>query len=164
MLGDKLDSRANERFKAVGVDLLGKLNPAYEKKVWIAAVDIAAELHSPNEPAPVTRRYLLARRFMGSFKETMIGSAMVALMRVVGPRKTLERVQRSFRMGNNFSVTTLKQLAAQEYELWIDHVAHPEWYKGIIEAGLELAGAKEVQVVELSRKDAAVTFRVSWGS
>src|SRR5450432_1059653 len=88
VLGNRLDAKTNERFKTAGVDLLGKLNPAYEKSVWLAVVDIASELYSPGVESPVERRYLLARQYMSGFKETMIGRAMVTLMRVVGPRKT----------------------------------------------------------------------------
>jgi uncharacterized protein (TIGR02265 family) len=147
--------------KERGVDPTRTLLPAYSHEVFAEVMlYLAATLH-PGVPEDEAVK-LLGRGFMEGFGETMIGRAMLAAMRLIGPRRTLERVSRQFRTGNNYTETKLTAVGEREYELWVNEVRLPGWYMGIVGRGLELAGATQVQVVLTGREGRSGTFRVTW--
>jgi uncharacterized protein (TIGR02265 family) len=160
-LGDKLDVTTNAAFKAAGIDLLGKLQPAYERAAWLQASRLAGELLFPGKPV-AEQQHLLGQRFMNGFAETLVGKALATMMRVVGPRRSLDRIQRNFRMGNNFTEATLHEIELRVCDLWISPVAYPEFYQGLVEAGLTLAGGKSVEATPMKREGESVTLRVRW--
>jgi uncharacterized protein (TIGR02265 family) len=160
-LGDRLDVTTNAPFKAAGIDLLGKIQPAYDRAIWLQASRLAGELLFPGKPVE-EQQHLLGHRFMNGFAETLVGKALATMMRMVGPRKTLDRIQRNFRMGNNFTEATLREVELHVCELWISPVAYPEFYQGLVEAGLMLAGGKSVEAMPVKREGESVTLRVRW--
>jgi uncharacterized protein (TIGR02265 family) len=147
--------------KARGVDPTRPLLPAYPHEVFAEVMlYLAAQLYPQVEEEEAVR--LLGRGFMEGFGETMIGRAMLAAMRLIGPRRTLERVSRQFRAGNNYTETKLTSISERDYELWINEVRLPGWYIGIVGRGLELAGGAEVRVELTAREGRSGTFRVTW--
>ncbi len=148
--------------KARGLDVSRPLLPAYPLSLFAEVVTFLAEQLHPgleSEAAVV----LIARHFMDAYGETMVGRAMMAMIRLIGPRRALERVTRQFRTANNYSETRLLARGPTEYELWVNDVRMPGWYIGIVSRGLELAGGKNVKVEVLgSRHGAECTFRCTW--
>jgi uncharacterized protein (TIGR02265 family) len=55
----------------VGVDLPGKLRPAYEKAVWLNAARLAGELLFPGRTV-AEQQPLLGQRFMAGFADTLV--------------------------------------------------------------------------------------------
>lgn len=159
--GPALDAPTIAALRAAGVDPEAELRPAYPLPVFHEAVRVLGQRLFPGEPADAqTRR--LGRAFMDGYGRTMVGRAMVGMMRVIGPRRTLERLSRQFRTGNNFSETRLKELGPGHSELWCNQVAFPAWYEGIVARGLELTGAQDV-TARLIRQDAdGATFEIRW--
>jgi uncharacterized protein (TIGR02265 family) len=156
-----LPPEARARLRELGVDVDKGLRPAYPLEQFIAVLDYAGSLVAPELP-PREQTRLLGRRFMDAYQETLIGRAMVAAMRVVGPWRTLDRLAKKFRTGNNFSQTSLVRLGPSEARLWCNHVSRPGWYVGVISRGLELAGATEVTVAALDQDEGGGTFHVAW--
>ncbi len=159
--GGKLTPSLTTGLKAAGFDPGVKLLPAYPREVFTAVVTcIARELH-PGLPvdAAITQ---VGRGFMNGYGETMVGRAMLAMIRLIGPRRTLERVTRQFRTGNNYSDTRLTARGATEYDLWVNDVTMPGWYVGILGRGVELSGAKDVHVELVERDALGGTFRIRW--
>ena len=160
-LGGNLTPQLSAGLRQRGLDLSVSLRPAYPLRVWIEVLSfVARELHPGL--APDTAVAAVGRTFMDGYGETMVGRAMMAMMRLIGPRRTLERVTRQFRTGNNFSETKLSLVGATEYHLWVNEVQLAGWYVGILSRGLELAGGKEVKVELLQRDAGGGTFRVRW--
>jgi uncharacterized protein (TIGR02265 family) len=160
-LGARLSPRLSAGLRERGLDPTATLLPAYPQQVFIEVLSfLAVELH-PGQPLEVAITSI-GRGFMDAYGETMVGRAMMAMMRLIGPRRTLERVTRQFRTGNNFSETRLTPVSATEYHLWVNEVRLPGWYIGILSRGLELAGGKEVKVELLQRDDSGGSFRVKW--
>lgn len=160
-LSGKLSPQLVAGLRERGLDPGATLLPAYPQRVWIEVLSfVARELHPglPLEAAVAA----VGRSFMDGYAETMVGRAMVAMTRLLGPRRTLERVNRQFRTGNNFTETRLTLVSGTEYHLWVNEVRLAGWYVGILSRGLELAGGKAVQVELHQRDEPGGTFRVKW--
>ena len=160
-LGGKLTPQLVAGLRERGLDTSASLLPAYPLRVWIEVLSfVARQCHAGLAPDAAVAA--VGRHFMDGYGETMVGRAMMAMMRLIGPRRTLERVTRQFRTGNNFSETKLTPVGATEYHLWVNEVQLAGWYVGILSRGLEMAGGREVEVELLQRDAGAGTFRVRW--
>ena len=160
-LGGRVTPQLTEGLRLRGLNLSAALLPAYSLSVWVEVLSfVATQLH----PGLALDEAVAAvgREFMDGYAQTLVGRAMVPMMRLIGPRRTLERVTRQFRTGNNFSETRLNQLSPSEFTLWVNEVQLAGWYIGILSRGLELAGSREVKIELLSREAGAGTFRVRW--
>ncbi|MBE2253514.1 MAG: DUF2378 family protein [Myxococcus sp.] len=156
-----LNEQARQQLRACGVDVDRPLRPAYPLEQFLAALDWAGTMVAPSEPSEAQAE-AVGRRFMDAYQETMIGRAMVAGLRIIGPWRTLERLSNKFRTGNNFSETRLTRLGPTEAELWCNVVSRPGWYLGLLGRGLELAGAKDVQVRLIANDAEGGRFHVRW--
>jgi uncharacterized protein (TIGR02265 family) len=160
-LGPRLDAAVAQRLREAGLDVTRELKPAYPLEVFLKVVQIAGQCLAPGADEE-TQAFAAGQAFIDGYGQTMVGRAMLAMMRVIGPRRTLERLSRQFRTGNNFSETTLKDLGPQEVELWCNQVTVPGWYRGIISAGLRHVGVSEVSVETASRTDGGAVFKIRW--
>jgi uncharacterized protein (TIGR02265 family) len=162
-----LNEQDRSALRATGIDVDKRLLPAYPLAQFIAALDLAGARLAPSA-SPDERSHQVGRRFMDAYQDTMVGRAMVAATRVIGPWRTLERLANKFRTGNNFSQTKVTRLGPTSAEVWCNQVSHPGWYTGLISRGLELAGAKQVEVKLISNStstdadDAGARFSVTW--
>lgn len=159
-LGGKVTPQLTEGLRLRGLNLSAALLPAYPLSVWVEVLSFVAT----QQPGMGLDEAVAAvgREFMDGYAQTLVGRAMVPMMRLIGPRRTLERVTRQFRTGNNFSETRLNQVSPTEFTLWVNEVQLTGWYIGILSRGLELAGGREVKVELLSREAGSGTFRVRW--
>jgi uncharacterized protein (TIGR02265 family) len=162
-LGDRLTGQVSAQFRALGVDFAKELEPAYELEVWVKAAHHAAEVLHPELPE-AEQLYRFGRAFIDGYARTLMGKAMLATLKLIGPRRTLERMDRNLRNGNNYSQTRLAAAGeANAFTLWVTPVRYVDWYRGLLEAGLEAAGAKGLQVAAEARDGEAVTYRIRWG-
>jgi uncharacterized protein (TIGR02265 family) len=85
----------------LGIDLGKPLRPAYTAETFARAVKLTAhELYpalSPDEGV-----YRVGQDCWHGFSGTLVGKALVALLRVLGPRRTLPRSGANFRSGTNY--------------------------------------------------------------
>ena len=160
-LGDKLDEKAHARFAALGIPLKGKLQAAYPRDLWWPVAHCAGELLSPHLTPPEQRR-ALGRRFVYGYNETIVGKALITAMKVLGPKRSLARIGRNFKTGNNYSTAEMRE-TPEGIEMHVAGQPYPEWYAGIFEAAVEITGGKNVRV-ELLRADPPrlTVYRVSF--
>jgi uncharacterized protein (TIGR02265 family) len=160
-LGPKLDRAALDRFHALGVDLKGTLLPAYPLDLWYRTMDLGSEVLEPGAPLEQRHR-ALGRQMLDGYSDTVIGRALTALLRVIGPRRTLERMTRNFRSTTNYTETRLEGLPDGSWRLWVSSVVSPHFYRGLLERAMELSGAKGSSV-EISGHDASgAVFLIRW--
>jgi len=161
VLGPALDETVRQKFLALGIDLF-KPNPAYPYELWIQALQLAMNLLWPGVGREVAT-YRMGRAIFESYGQTVMGKALMALVKVLGPRRALERMSRNLRTTNNYSETRLTEVGPNRYELWVNKVAFPHYFRGLLEAGLESGGAAEVKV-EVGSVSATegVAFGLSW--
>ena len=88
---------------------------------------------------------------------------MFGVLKVIGPKKALARMERNFRSGNNYLRTRFTELGPREVELWFSHLhGQPGFSGGIIRAGGQLIGAKDLRVEVVRVEGDAGVFRVTW--
>jgi uncharacterized protein (TIGR02265 family) len=161
-LGSRLTNETKERFRALGVDYARPLEPAYPFETWVKAMDLGSQLVMPNANER-ERHVAMGRRMVDSYGETLVGKALLTAMRVIGPRRTLERMARNLRTANNYTETKLTQGTDGGFQLWCSRVASTSFYCGMLQRGVEVAGGKGVIVEALSQDAAGATFSIRWG-
>lgn len=153
------------KFRAIGFDPKAPLEPAYPVEKWLSLMKAAAEVRSP-DLSFAESIHALGRAFVDGYGETMIGKAMLAVLRVMGPNWALARLRRNLSTGSNFFESTAEERGPREVAVWLNRVTWPEWYFGILGRGLEYAGAKDVQVSLLSHDGAGkgAKILVKWSA
>jgi uncharacterized protein (TIGR02265 family) len=161
VLGPRLDAATLERFRGIGVDLHAP-NPAYPYDTWLAALRLAMEVLWPGVGHDEAT-YLMGRAIFESYGHTLVGKALLQLIKVLGPRRALERMSRNLRTTNNYSETRLTARGPTHYELWVNRVAFPHYFRGLLTAGLEFGGATAPVVTagEVGA-DGSVVFELKW--
>lgn len=156
----RLTPDAVTRFKAIGIDF-EHLLPAYPFETWVKAMDLGSQLVMPN--ATEKERHLaMGRRMVDSYGESLVGKALLTAIRVIGPRRMLERMARNLRTANNYTETKVTAQADGSYELWCSKVASTAFYCGMLRRGVEVAGGKEPTVESTAHDGNGATFRVRW--
>lgn len=160
-LGARLTPELKEKLRTAGIDL-NKPQPAWPiEAVHAGCVAILPTLYPKLELDAAFRQ--LGISFMQGYAETFIGTAMVQVMKVIGPRRTLERMQKNFRSGGNFVETRFASTGPTARELWINDVSpHPEFYVGLIEEGGRMIGTKNLRVAITKSEPPALTVNVTW--
>lgn len=160
-LRPKLTEAAKDELRTLGIDLRKPLEPAYPLTVWMQVIRYGAGLIAPDRPE-AEQMEELGRRFIDGYEETMMGKALLATMRLLGPRRGLERMSRNFRTGNNYTETRLEAKSESAYELWLSAVRVPTFYRGMLLAGVGRTNAKNLDVQLLNHDEAGATFSVTW--
>jgi uncharacterized protein (TIGR02265 family) len=160
---DGVPPELKAQLRAVGVDLDKPLLPAYPTSVWARCIALGAQAAFPEDRREVAWRKL-GERMIDGYQDFMIGRAMFSLLQVLGPRRTLQRAQKNFRTGNNYSEVRVSDVSPTELELWFnetdDVLRH--FTVGLVLAGMRAGGAHEPQV-RLHDVDAkGFTLRASW--
>ena len=161
-LAKKMTLRCLDRLTQAGINLNKPLLPAYPAETWFRAQVIAAEeLFSGDSINLAMRR--LGEQFVEGFRETLMGRAVLALLKVIGPKAGLTRAARNFRSANNYTESRLTELTPTSFELWMNESGpNPYFYLGVITGGLRAAGVAE-PIVEVGEFDGhACTYRVTW--
>jgi uncharacterized protein (TIGR02265 family) len=161
-LGGRLTPECRARLLSAGLDVSQKLKPAYPFQSWMIFLRIAAEELYPGMPlSEATLK--LGEAYVEGFRETMLGRAVMSLLRVLGPRRTVLRATQNFRAGNNYTETRVTELGPNLFDVWMNEVGDfPEFTAGIIQAGVRASGAKELRVELLGYDGHACTYRISW--
>ena len=161
-LRGRLTPQLLSRLRAVGLDLEKPLLPAYSFACWIDACGIAAEEIFPDLEAP-TAWHQLGRLLVTGYRETLLGRALLNLMKVIGPRRTLQRTRHNFSTSSNYIEAELTELSPTHFTLRINEVGpRPEFTQGTLAAGLEESGARS-PTVEIREHDGhAALYQIRW--
>jgi uncharacterized protein (TIGR02265 family) len=162
-VGAQLTPRCRERLKAAGLDLDGRLEAGYPLERWRAWLDIAAAELYPQLSAEQAH-FQLGDRFLTGYFETLFGRVVLPLLRALGPRRALGRLQQNFRSGNTFSEVVLVDHAEGDVEVRINDVfaTHPQFVMAIITRAHQAAGAQDTQLQIQSFDGTACTLRLRW--
>lgn len=159
-LGPSLDEPFRQELRSLGVDL-SRLNAAYPYELWLRSIELAMERLWPGVDRDEAT-YRMGRAMYERFGQTIVGRALMQVLAVLGPRRSLERMERNFRTANNYSHTRLIQLESNHYELSVSDVHFPHYYRGILTAGLERSTRSASVKVIAHQPDGDATFDIRW--
>lgn len=154
-----------ERYRQAGLDLGGKLLPAYEYRVWRACLEAQREAVFPSRSLDEASFEQGARYVEAYFARTALGKPLLLLLRAIGPRRAVERMSRNFRSGNNFSEAKVEVVSPTCVRVALNDVfsPSPDFIRGMLTRALALMSVKAT-VRTLSHEGDAATFEVSWGA
>jgi uncharacterized protein (TIGR02265 family) len=160
-LGERLTPEHRAMLKEHGIDL-EKLKPAYPIDDILA---VCRKLTPSLWPglSEFDAHVQLGVAFMRGYAQTLLGTAMVQVMKLIGPKRTLQRMQTNFRSGGNYIETRFTERSPRDIELWInDTGSMPGLYVGIIEEGARMVGTKGIAVSVTPDVPPAHVFKVTW--
>lgn len=149
-----------DAFRKAGVDGRSFL-PAYRVEDYLEVMEACATSRFAGQP-PLEQFTAVGRLFFGGYEKTLVGQALMAMLKVLGPRRTLERMTRNFRTANNYSEAEVEALGPNHHRVRLKHVKHPGFYRGLILSGVERAGAREPRVDFLGHEGDVATYEVRW--
>ncbi|MET0404635.1 MAG: DUF2378 family protein [Cystobacter sp.] len=153
------------QLRGAGVELDKPLLPAYPVEAWCQCIALSAPVAFPGD-LPSVAWHKLGERMIDGYQETMIGRAMFASLRLLGPRRMLQRARRSFRSGNNYTEVEFTDVSDTEMNLWFNetHDVLRHFTAGLVMAGMRMGGAELPKVAILHTDSRGVTFRASWAA
>lgn len=153
-----LDAELRKR----GLALDKPFQPAYPVAKWAEVLEVLARhLHAAD--AREAAYWKLGRATVHGYSQTLLGRAAVAMMKLIGPVRTLERATRSFANTNNYTVATLTRVGPTEFDLHLNATATPPQFDmGVVEAILEQVGVQELQVSLVGQDPAGFTMHLTW--
>jgi uncharacterized protein (TIGR02265 family) len=149
------------RLKAAGLDL-GRLAPAYPRKSWNQFIRLTVETLWPGE-RPEEAYHALGRQLLEGYAETLVGKAIAGVLRLIGPRRSLQRMTYNFRSGSNYNQCECREVGPSEVLFWMNEPdLHPSYVAGILDAALEISGAKRREISVQAKDEKGCTYRVRW--
>ncbi|ATB32286.1 DUF2378 family protein [Melittangium boletus] len=142
-----------------------QLEPAYPVAVYSRVLEFITGQLWPELPREEAS-FALGRAFMAAYRQTLMGKAVFAMTRVIGPHRSLERMSRNFRSANNYTETRLHPVGPSRYELWFNHAPNTGFFRGLLTEALEkTGGTQELSVTLMSREEGGeATFLVTWSA
>ena len=160
-IGTRLTPALREKVRDEGINL-ERLEPAYPVERFVAACRAVIPTLYPDK-TEAEAFYELGCSFLRGYSETLLGAAMVRMMKLIGPRRTLERMTKNFRTGGNYLDTRFVALTRSSVELWISDVTEmPDFYRGMIEEGARMISVKGLRVASMPSEPPSALFHIEW--
>ncbi len=160
-LRGRVSLELKEKLAAAGLDL-HRLETGYPAEQFAELLDItAAELY-PDLPRERALWQLGSIHFDGH-TSTLVGAAMLTMLKVLGIRSTLDTLERFYGVGSNFLRVRTRHLGPSEAEIWINDVhGQPSYHQGVLHRGALCVGADEVELEIAAIEGAGCTYRIRW--
>ena len=161
-LDGHLDAPLRAKLKDAGLDLERKLAPAYPKAQWYQCLRLAAEALFPDLPLSKAHWHL-GERFITAYFSTSMGRALQAVLKILGPARTLERTTRNMASGSNFVQVEVERLGPTDYRLKVNDAGiHPEFFGALCHFGTLTTGVKGLSTEVETHAPPAATYRIRW--
>ncbi|MBZ4334393.1 DUF2378 family protein [Corallococcus interemptor] len=162
VLAPSLTPELVDRLRARGLNLHAPLLAAYPLAVWVDCLEDTARTLHPDQPVEQGRR-LMGRRMVEGYAQTLVGGAVLTLARVVGPMRSLERMQHNFRSGNNYTETRLTVLGPTQADLWFNEPEPLEGFvDGVLEEGMLRVGVQGFTLHRTRHSPESATYHLEW--
>ena len=145
---------------ALGLDV-HRMPPAIPAELMPRIFSVIAEDIWP--AAPEGERFrLLGLHFIRGWQHTLLGKAAATFLKIIGPHRTLSRLDRAFRTSDNYTRSSSTFVGPKEVLLTISDVdGLPTYWVGLLQGGLEFLGLKGVVTLEAHPKPDAL-YRIKW--
>lgn len=152
-----------ELLRQHGLDLTQKLKPAYPAPDFYRWVRLAARHRFPDVSEAEAVRQVGKLAVRRGLQSTVIGRAVLVSLKLLGIRRSLLKIGRSFRNGNNYIEATVEELAPTSLAIRLGPLVGPkEYVEGVLEEGPLVLGAKTSRVTELRTEGEHHVFQVDW--
>lgn len=148
-------------FRDHGVDIGRPLATAYPLSAYVGTLERLTRLRFGDAPAGEAY-FAMGQAFLEGYGTTLMGKALLGMLRVLGPKRVLMTSTRNFRTANNYTETRVTELGDRHFQLWMYPVKYEGFYRGILTAGLRIAGAADVAVTVTSQQGEEVTYDIRW--
>ncbi|GMU59217.1 MAG: hypothetical protein AMXMBFR34_09800 [Myxococcaceae bacterium] len=160
-LGPLVTPRTRQKLRAVGLDL-DRIPPAIPAERMPVYFETIAEDIWPTETRDERVR-LLGLHFIRGWQSTLLGRATSSFMKLVGPHRTLSRLDRAFRTSDNYTRSAYELVSEKDVLLHISDVdGLPTYWIGLLSGGLEFLGLQGGTVVLEAYPKPGATFRLRW--
>jgi uncharacterized protein (TIGR02265 family) len=159
--GPLMTPALRELVKREGIDL-DRLLPAYPVTTVARAARAALPQLFPGQPPSEALRSFGVASLRG-YNETVLGGAVVGLLKLLGTRRALERLRISMSAGSNYLKTDFTPVSERSARLTLSDVSEmPEFYQGIFEEGGRLIGASNFRVTLEPGAGPGASYLVEW--
>ncbi|WP_404366229.1 DUF2378 family protein [Corallococcus coralloides] len=161
-LKGQVSPRLRERLRHAGVDLDRPLLPLYPVPVWTRCLEIIVEEVYPDVPR-VEGYTRLARAHVEGYGATLLGRAVMGVMRVLGPRRMVQRLPEVLRGTDNYTEVTLVERGPAHFELSLNSsLGAPGYVEALFEGLLASGGAKAPSVTKVHDDGDSSTYALTW--
>ena len=152
-----------EKLRVAGLDLNRKLAPAFPAKDFFRWLVIAARHKYPKLSEVEACREVGRLAVNRGMKSTLLGSAALKAMQMLGVRRSLKRIGSSFKHGNNYIEARVTELGPTSMDVQLGPLmGPPSYYEGVLEEGSKLLGGKEVLVRCVRTEGEHIAWRIDW--
>lgn len=160
-LGARLTPELRKELLGIGLNL-SRLEPAYPIETVRAGLELAHK-RLFKELTLEQALFELGASSMRGYTDTLVGKALLGVIRLIGVRRSLLRMHLSMSAGNNYLVTNAEVLGPAAIQLTFNDVSGmPSFYQGIIEEGGRMAHAKNLRLTSIPTPAPGHIFRVEW--
>jgi len=161
-LGTKVTDRTRRKLLGLGLDV-HRLPPAIPAELMPRIFNVMAEDIWPAESADERLR-LLGLHFVRGWQQTLLGKAAATFLKIIGPHRTLSRLDRAFRTSDNYTRSSATMVGPTEVLLTISDVdGLPAYWVGVLQGGLEFLSLKGTVTLEGHPRPEAI-YRLKWTS
>jgi uncharacterized protein (TIGR02265 family) len=161
-LGRHLTPELKAKLLAEGLNLDLKVMPAVPAEVWARGVDLASRHLFPAQP-PSQRHATMGRMGFDGFINTTMGRALLGMMRIIGPKRSLFRLTRSFRSANNFVEATIEELSPTDFRIALTDVSGmPTFWSETLRYAAELVGAVDPVIEPIGPVGPGFKYMLRW--
>ncbi len=159
----RIDEATRGRIREAGIALDEPLVSVYPAELFHRCAAMACAAAYPDATAEGAL-HRAGRDHIDAFVQTYPGKMMAALARQIDPRTILDYTATFIRLGNNFTETRARPTGERSVEVWMNDVGGvADWYRGILERGLEVSDVKGVEVAVVpGTPPPGATFAVAW--
>lgn len=161
-LGSTVTPQMKDHLRTKGLDLDKPLRPGYPAADFHKWVEYTASVVYPDDKKDEAIRRI-GHRAVSGLEEGLIGKALAAGLKLIGPRRALQRVERIFKNNNNYQVATLLELSERDAKVRLSEVfGLPTYYQGLFEAVLALIGARDLKVHLIPSAGPGALMHIEW--
>jgi uncharacterized protein (TIGR02265 family) len=159
-----LTPQVKDAIRAVGIDLDQKLKPFYPSEMVNEATRVFRKLAYAREPDDAKAYTRMGERIVDGYFNTVLGKAMVGVLKLFGARRIVGRLPQTMKAGTNFQEVTIDWKG--DTEAWLtlaDTEPDPHLNVGVIQRAFVhwfSVPSMKVEIVEHVRPKA--TYRLNW--
>lgn len=160
-LRDRLTPSVKRELASRGLDV-DHLPPAMPVETWRPHLRSLGALAFPELSADEGMR-MVGVSFMRGWHGTAIGQATSVVLALLGPARTLTRLDRAFRTADNFTEAKTELLNDHEALVTINEVHElPSYWQGVLQSGLELVLKRQGVVTLRAYLQPGAIYHIKW--